>query len=149
LACWFLETSALVKLYIRESGTDRVLQLVAPGSENEITVLSPAAVELRSAVRKRERIGDLEQKVADQLIARFERHLATTYKAQSVDASVLRMSLTLVDRYPLRAYDAIQLAGFLVLKAALPKNEPTFVCADRNLLAAAGAEGAAVLNPTD
>jgi len=137
-----------VKLYIRETGTDKVLQLAAAGSGNHIAILTLTPVEFRSAVRRRERLGDLDRPVANRLIARFERHLSTEYKTQSVDGTVLRSAAAVIDRYPLRAYDALQLAGFLSLKAASPEAESTFVCADRTLLDVANAEGARTIDPT-
>ena len=52
----------------------------------------------------------------------------------------------LIDRHPLRAYDALQLAGCLVVRHGMP--EPvTFVCADTRLCEAAGREGLAAINP--
>jgi uncharacterized protein len=148
LALYYFETSALVKLYIREAGTDRVLDLAVAGSGNHIAILALTPVEFRSAVRRRERLGDLERPVANRLIARFERHLSTEYKTRSVDGTVLRSAAAVIDRYPLRAYDALQLAGFLTLKAASPEAEPIFVCADRALLDVANAEGARTVDPT-
>jgi uncharacterized protein len=125
-----------------------MLELVADGAGNHISILSLASVEFRSAVRRRERLGDLGQPAANRLIARFERHLAGRYKIQGIDAGVLRTAASVIDRYPLRAYDALQLAGFFALRTASAENEPTFVCADHALLDVATAEGAHTLNPT-
>ena len=51
----------------------------------------------------------------------------------------------LVESYPLRAYDAVQLAGALTVRRGMPP--PLFVAADTTLLAAARAEGFLVDNP--
>jgi predicted nucleic acid-binding protein len=51
----------------------------------------------------------------------------------------------MIDRYPLRAYDAVQLAGCLVLSAI---EDLTFVCSDLQLLEAARSEQLSVLDPT-
>ena len=53
MAFYYLYTSALVKLYVREPGTERMLALAARSSENRLAVLALAQVELRSAVRRR------------------------------------------------------------------------------------------------
>ena len=52
----------------------------------------------------------------------------------------------LIDRHPLRAYDALQLAGCLVVRDGMA-GPVTFVCADVRLCEAAGHEGLAALNP--
>ena len=40
MALYYLETSALVKLYVREPGTERMLALAARSSENRLAVLA-------------------------------------------------------------------------------------------------------------
>ncbi len=149
MALYYLDTSALVKLYIREPGTDQLLRLASRAANHRFAVLSLTQVEFRSAIRKRERINDLEGTVASELITRFEQHLETKYVSQTVNSPVLDVAKALVDRYALRAYDAIQLAGCLALKRAAGGRSPTFVCADRHLLQAGGSEGLEVLNPED
>jgi predicted nucleic acid-binding protein len=56
-------------------------------------------------------------------------------------------ALSLIDRYPLRAYDALQLAGCLCLRAAAGSDDPIFVCADQALLVSAQSEGLSVIDP--
>jgi predicted nucleic acid-binding protein len=149
LALYYLETSALVKLYIREPGTDQLLRLASRAANHRFAVLSLTQVEFRSAIRKRERIRDIEDALASELIARFEEHLETKYVSQTVNSSVLDAAKALIDRYALRAYDAVQLAGCLGLKRGAGKQAPTFICADHALIQAAAAEGLEVLNPID
>jgi uncharacterized protein len=147
LALYYLETSALVKLYIHEPGTDELIRLASRTANNQFAVLVLSQVEFRSAVRKRQRIHDLEETVASELIVRFEKHLGTKYVRQLIDDSVLDIAATLIDRHFLRAYDSIQLAGCLALRQVSQGNEPTFVCSDRDLLRAAEAEALQVLDP--
>src|SRR5580700_12202869 len=64
LAPYFLDTSALVKLYVQEPGTDRLLHLVSDQSENRFAVLAISVVELRSAIRRRQSAGDIEASIA-------------------------------------------------------------------------------------
>jgi len=146
LALYYLETSALVKLYIREPGTDRLLQLASRAANHRFAVLSLTQVEFRSAIRKRQRVLDLDEPAADQIIARFEQHLETKYVSKAVSSAVLDLAKALVDRYGLRAYDAIQLAGCVALKGTSKHQDPTFVCADRDLVRAGEFEGLPVLD---
>jgi hypothetical protein len=148
LALYYFDTSALVKLYVREPGTDRLLRLATRGTDHRFAVLALARVEFHSAVRKRQRLGDIEESIATRVIGRFEQHLQTKFLRQNVNDSVLDIATELVDRYLLRAYDAVQLGGCVALKAATGGQEPIFVCADHPLLQAAESEGLQSLDPT-
>lgn len=144
---YYLETSALVKLYVREEGTERLLSLANRSSDNQLAILSLAQVELRSAIRRRERNGEIPEIVASQMLQAFRYHLESRFVTQGVTDFVLDIACELVDRHTLRAFDAIQLAGYIVLRISSASELPTFVCADRALLNAAEQEGAPVLNP--
>ena len=111
-------------------------------------MLAIAPVEFRSAIRRRERAGDIEEPVAVGIINRFTQHIETKFIQQAMSEAVLDTASRLIDRYPLRAYDAVQLAGCLVLKAMSGKEDPIFVCSDRPLLEVAGSERLPLLDPT-
>ncbi len=147
MAVYYLDTSALVKLYVRESGTERMLRLAADPAAPRLAILSLARAELYSAVRRRERAGDLDRVLVTQLLDRFESHLKTRFLRQSVSDAVLDLACALIDRHPLRAYDALQVAGCLILRSAAPE-PPVFVCADQQLLEVAKTEGLTWLDPT-
>jgi len=78
----------------------------------------------------------------------MERHLQALYLVQPMTDQVAERACALLDRYPLRAYDAMQLAGCMALQPKLTEM-PHFVCADKTLLQAAEREGFAVLDPTE
>ena len=124
-----------------------MLGLVNALELNQFAILAIAQVEFRSAVRRREREGDLGGAVAAEVLERFNLHLATLYIKQGVSDAVLDLATTVIDRYPLRAYDALQLAGCLAVKAAAPSN-PVFVCSDHKLFDAAKTEGLVCLDPS-
>ncbi len=147
MTIYYLESSALVKLYVRELGTERLLKLAASGAANKFAVLSLASVEVRSAVRRRERAGEIDSVAADRLLARFQRHLEGKFLKQALTDSVLDVASVLLDRHGLRAYDAVQLSGYLALRTISGVEVPVFVCADRALLVAAQGEKLAVLDP--
>jgi uncharacterized protein len=147
LALYYLETSALVKLYIREPGTDRLLQLASNLGENRFAVLALSQVEFRSAIRRRQRAGDIDSKIAGLVLDRFGQHLEARFLRQVLNDSVLDIASEMIDRYALRAYDAVQLAGCLALKTAMGADPPAFVCSDQQLLDAARSELLSVLDP--
>lgn len=146
MGVYYLDTSALVKLYVREPGTEQMLRLANAASSHTLAVLSLARVEFRAAVRQRERTGDVPHEAAESLIARMESHLQSLYLIQLVTEAVVEEAAALLDRHPLRAYDALQLAGCLSLRPTLGEHPP-FVCSDRQLLRAAKHEGLTVLDP--
>lgn len=148
MALYYLETSALVKLYVYESGTERLLALTASDAGHRFAIMSLAQVEFRAAIRRRQRTGEILDTAADELIEAFRRHTEGKFLIQSFSDSVLDVALALVDSYALRGYDAAQLAGYLVLRSSSGTDEPTFVCADKALLAAARNEGCPVLDPS-
>lgn len=147
MALYYLETSALVKLYVLEPGTDRLLHLASNASENRLVVLEVSPVEVRSAIRRRERAGDISPDTASLILDRLQQHMESRFLRQVLDDTVLDGALEMIDRYALRAYDAIQLAGCLALKIATGTEHPTFVCSDHQLLAAAHSELIPVLDP--
>jgi predicted nucleic acid-binding protein len=147
LAFYYLETSALVKLYVRESGTERVLALANRTAENRLAILALTQVEFRSAVRRRERNGEIPPLVATQLLEAFKRHVEQRFVSQVINDFVLDIASALVDRHALRAYDAAQLAGYLALRSSAGTDVPVFVCSDHALLEAALLEGIPILDP--
>ncbi len=147
MALYYLETSALVKLYVQEPGSDRLLQIAKNSQENRLAVLALSPVEARSAIRRRERAGDIDPKTAALILDRLRQHMEAVFIRQGLTDTVLDSAMEMIDRYALRAYDAIQLAGCLTLKTAAGTDLPTFVCSDQQLLEAARSELLAVLDP--
>jgi uncharacterized protein len=146
LALYYLETSALVKLYILETGTDRLLHLASNPGEHRLAILALSPIEVRSAVRRRQRAGDIGLTTANLMLDRLQQHVEARFLLQVLNDTVLDGATEMIDRYALRAYDAMQLAGCLALKCK-GAEPPTFVCADRELREAAGSELLPVLDP--
>ena len=146
MAHYYLETSALTKLYVRERGTERLLEIAARAKANRLTILTISQIEFRSAVRRRERNGDIPSRIAQELLELFQTHLETRFNLQPVTDAVINVAAGLIDRHFLRAFDAIQLAGFVALLQGASAESPIFVCADEELLAAAGRDGLKTLD---
>jgi predicted nucleic acid-binding protein len=149
LALYYLETSALVKLYVREPGSARLLRLTARANNHRFAVLALSRVEMHSAIRRRQREGDIEAAVADRLLSQFEQHLESRFIRQILNDQLIDLAASLLSRNALRAYDAVQLAGCLMLKENSAMDEPRFVCSDQRLLQAAEDEGLTCLDPAD
>lgn len=144
---YFLDTSALTKLYVREPGSDFMLGLANETRRGQFVLLSIASVELRSAVRRRERDGDIGREDAEQILESFSTHLESQFLRQPLTETLLDSANDLIDRHTLRAYDAVQLAGCLALRSSSSEGDLTFLCADRALCRAAVSEEISVINP--
>ena len=69
---------------------------------------------------------------------------------QAVSQAVLDRAVDVIRKNPLRAYDAIQLAGCLVMASrATMRGSPIFVTGDHALIEAARQEGLTAWNPSD
>ena len=146
MALLYLDTSALVKLYLDEPGSERVEELASEDSDNIVAICSITQVEFHAAIWRRHRIRELDDEEAELAIELFNGRLETDLLRCPVDDRTLNRASELTSRHPLRGYDATQLAACLVLETRLGES-PTFVCADRDLLTAAEEEGLPVLNP--
>ena len=146
MALLYLDTSALVKLYINEPGSERVEELASLASGNSVAICSITQVEFHAAIWRRRREGGLDDEEVELAIELFNVRVRTEFVRYLIDDWTLDLASELISRHPLRGYDAVQLAGCLSL-ARVMLEPPTFVCADRRLLTAAQAEGLPVLNP--
>jgi predicted nucleic acid-binding protein len=111
----YLDTSALVKLYVEEAGTAAVLTRVE--AADEVATVRVTYAEARAALARHRREGFLT--VAD--LRRAVRELDREWPAYNVvDASdaVVRSAGMLAERHALRGYDGVQLAAAVSLRAA-------------------------------
>ena len=142
----YLDTSALVKRYVEEEGSARVIALTRHGASDRVIILDVTLLECRSAIRRRERQGDISNADADLILRQMEEEASLFFLLQPSTSAVAEEAARLIDRHPVRTYDALQLAGCLVARRGLAE-PPTFVCADARLCEAASLEGLTVLNP--
>jgi predicted nucleic acid-binding protein len=144
----FIDASALVKLFVAESGSTQMRILAAADSPHLVALLELTRVEVHSALRRRERLGQIAEGTTRAAQEALDLYIASSVVTQAVTRTVLDRACALIDRYALRAYDAIQLAGALELALVRPAGAVAFVAADRELLAAARIEGLRPLDPS-
>lgn len=136
----YLDTSALLKLCVLETGSDLA---VAIWKRADALVTSRIAdAEVRSVLASAERIGRIDAAPAAEARDRWNALWPGLFKVE-VDARLSERAADLCDRRPLRAGDALHLASALTLVEA----DPVFVVWDRRLAAAGLAEGLQVLPP--
>ena len=124
-----------------------MIDLFDRSEDHALLVSVLAAVEVRSAIRRRQRAGDLDATDADLAVATLIQETGRIVE-HPVTSSTLAEASGLIDRHGLRALDSIQLAAALVARTGLPGNDSLrFVASDRRLLDAAKREGFIVWDP--
>ena len=146
----FLDSSALVKRYVAETGSAWITDLASTAAGNHLVIARAAWVEVLSALARRQREGSLESPEIQQTISAFRYDMDVRYQVAEMDRSLVELAGDLVMRHPLHAYDAIQLASALRLQTTLLQaHAPAliFLSADDRLLGVAQAEGLTTDNP--
>lgn len=157
MADYFLDTSALVKYYFEEPGSGWVKQLIEEWNEgddapmNGIYVGDITTVEAPAAFAILHRNGFLSMRRRDDIVEAFLRDMQDLFWAVPVNPSIFMRALWLTQKYPLKAYDAVQLAlASRVNDVSTERKSPfVFVSSDKQLLTAAKAEDLAIDNPHD
>jgi len=136
----YLDTSALVKLYIEETGSQEVKRAVEEA--RIISTSRVAYVEAMSAIARKYREGELSDEEQDQIARDLDRDWDNCFVVE-VSEGVTKLGGELTSRHPLRGFDAIHLASALLLQNRT-RLEVSFFCFDERLKTAAKAEGLAV-----
>lgn len=129
----YLDTSALIKVYVREPGREVVKEAVEGSSKIATAMVSYAEARATFARLLREE-GLTEEEHANVVGALNERW--RTYEKPSVTESVVRLAGDFAQRYALRGYDSIQLASAFVCHGRY--RDLRFLAFDDDLNGAAG-----------
>lgn len=139
----YLDTSALAKKYIKESGSEKVKDIL--GKEAIIATSKLTYAEMLSALIRRTRSGDISKSEAERFISDFENDWSEFYSV-GVKDDIFSIIKRVIGLYSLRGVDSIHLASAVWLKEML-KEDIAFVASDANLLEAAQREGLHIINP--
>lgn len=146
----YLDTSALVKEYVDEVGSQWIRALVAVDRTPAVFTSRMAAIEIACAFARRRREGNLSAADYARALSVSEYDLAYHYNTLEVDSVIIDTARRLADRHPLRAYDAVHLATAWQTNRVLVgagQSPLIFVAADDRLLLIAQAEGLLTDNP--
>ncbi|HEX5482652.1 MAG TPA: type II toxin-antitoxin system VapC family toxin [Terriglobia bacterium] len=137
----YLDTSALVKLYAEEEGSERVREGIRVSDLIATSLLSYA--ETRSALARKSRSREISRAAFTKCKRDFDRDWLRLHRLP-VDELLVRKAGELAEQHALRALDALHLAAADSLQAAL-RVAVTFACFDGALNGAAEARGFALL----
>ena len=149
---YFLDSSALIKRYVVEIGSPWIKTLTDSQTGNSLLLVRITWVEVLSAFARRQREGGITAAEVAALIAKFRSEFNSRYRVIEVDLALVERAGELIVQYPLRAYDAVQLASALRVQSLLtsmPQTQLIFVSADNRLLDIAQAAGLAIDNPNN
>lgn len=132
----YLDTSAIVKRYAEEPGSNRLDTFFR--SAPELATAKIAYAEVHAALNRKRREGTLSRTRYDLAVEQFEAEWPGYLRIDLRD-DILAMTRDLTRRHPLRGFDAIHLASALYLYRTLTE-ETTFIAADTQLVRAARAE---------
>ncbi|MFY9621419.1 MAG: type II toxin-antitoxin system VapC family toxin [Pyrinomonadaceae bacterium] len=151
MSAYFFDSSAIVKRYVNEQGSDWVATTVSQASGSHIYVAAITGVEVVAAFARKRKGNLVDSLVAAAAVSQFYRHFDKQYRVVSVTDPVIARSMQMADTHALRGYDAVQLgAAIEVNNRRLAFGAPvplTLVTSDTELLAAATAEGLLTDNP--
>lgn len=125
----YLDTSALVKRYVREAGSEDVRALIEQAEPAGTVVL--ARVEMSAALAKSVRQNWVTGETARQAWADFLTHWPS-YDRLSVTSGTLERASALTWEYGLRAYDAVHQASALLWQEMI-ETPVTLATFDREL----------------
>jgi len=136
----YWDTSALVKQFLAEVGTEQVLALRTQDLPHATSMITYSETFL--ALRRRVRERFLPAARYRTAIDLFKRDWPAFVRVQ-LDEEIIMLSAKLIERHPLRTLDAIHLASVLQLQQ-LVGEASLFVSSDSQLLQAATAENLTV-----
>lgn len=135
----YFDTSALVKIYHREAGSEYCLDRYEDQSPLIISEL--ARVEFHSALFRKQRDNELNAEALEVVLQKFEFDCEERYEVLHVSSLIYDDACRLLAQYTgvgLRTLDSLQLATFLNY---CEKDQDLFVCADRKLSVVVNREG--------
>ena len=145
---YFLDSSALAKRYIAETGSVWVAGIMHPSAANQIQAARISGAEVMAAIARRVRLGNLSQQAGRDAIAQFRADFATLQDLVEISPSLIARAMNLAERNALRGYDAVQLAAALTVhEAAMVIGCFAALVSADDELNAATAEGLQVENP--
>lgn len=148
MTAYFCDTSAIIKLYHEEIGTEQMEDIFGD-EQSEIIISELTTVEFCSALTKKVRTGEITDVAKDAAVRNFRKDCLGRFIVTPLDSEIVRQAMTIIvrhgSRFSIRTLDALQLAACL----AESSDDLRFVCADLGLIRICGSEGVAVINPEE
>jgi predicted nucleic acid-binding protein len=152
MANYYADSSVLVKRHVQESGTAWVQTICEPQAGNVLITARISLIEVYSAFNRRRREANIAPPAYQDILTDFETCCQFEYQLLELTPPIVQTAKELLERHPLRAYDAVQLASAMVGNTVLISIEQApliFLTADMRLLTAAQSQGLQIDNPNN
>ena len=152
MPAFFLESSAAAKLYVFETGSKWVADLLERDTENQFFVTRITPIEIAAVIFRRVKAGRLGRSVAAGAIESLREDVGEIFRIVDVSPELCDVALDVAEKYALRGYDCVQLAASLLTQKyrhVAGQSSVIFVGSDIELNSAARAECFDVRNPND
>ena len=151
MTLYYFDSSALVKIYVREPGSAWLRQLVAREPLSPIIMVDLAVTEVAAALSVLHRTNRIGRALWDRAFDQFMTDINSRFDLARTELKDFFEAAELTRQYPLKAYDALQLTAALRRQRGLATfaTRLTFISGDGTLLSAARAEGLTTDNPFD
>jgi predicted nucleic acid-binding protein len=151
MSIFYFDTSAIVKRYVVETGTDWIMTLTNPDNSHLSVIAEITLAETAAAIAAKHRaVAGITRQERDETIQLFLQHCNTDYHLIPTHRIIIERAIQLTQNHRLRGYDAVQLATALITneKLIIGRLPPlVFVTADNDLIDAAQSEGLSTDNP--
>ncbi|MCP8309012.1 MAG: type II toxin-antitoxin system VapC family toxin [archaeon] len=150
MAIFYFDTSAIVKRYHRELGSD-VVDKIFESKEHGFTISFWTVLEFMvafSAKRKRKALSEEAFRVT---MARFLKDVLDKFMIRSVSDELVASAISIANKYALPSADCLQLTSALESKKILDevKQKVVLVASDEEMNKVAKKEGLELINPEE
>ena len=143
----FFDTSALIKYFHREKGTETVIDLIQEKAQ-QVYILEIARIEMLSAVFRRYRNQEISDAQLDIVLTGIGKEILQ-FTIEPLDTLVLQESLQLMEKFGktngLRTLDSLHLASLNLIE----EHELVLVSSDHTLCKISEKLGFTCINPTE
>ncbi len=149
---YYCDSSAVVKIYIDETGSKYIRYLSHKAPIGDIFINTISGPEVLSALHRRFRSDDLAPGVFTQACTDFVEDFEKFYNRIPASDQIILLAMRVINKHPLRGSDSVQLATALHLQTILRAfngQEVHFISSDKVLNIAARSEGLFVINPSE
>ena len=145
----FLDSSALVKLFVDEAYSQAMRDTLQPIGDDAKAMSPLTQVEVLSALQRRFRNGEITPDAFRIAVTEIQL-ISARWIRIPVDEHVIHLASPVIDRHALRSLDALPLASALALRDEIEQGDALlFIASDHRLLEAARVENLATWDPAD
>lgn len=142
MSLFFFDTSALVKRYHLEAGSEEVDRIFAE-TDAAFAISNITIAEFTSALTRKQNNGAISEDDFAHAFSEFSKDIISEFWIIDLERSHINHSVALIMKHNIRTLDSLQLAILISIR----NSNPTLVASDKALEQAASAEGINVINP--